>query len=26
MPLPERYVEDKIMDVTIKFVKGGGVE
>ena len=26
MPLPERYEEDKIMNVTIKFVKGGGVE
>ena len=26
MPLPERYEEDKIIDVTIKFVKGSGVE
>lgn len=26
MSLPERYEEDKIIDVTIKFVKGSGVE
>jgi hypothetical protein len=26
MPLPKRYEEDKIMDVTIKFVKGDEVE